>query len=150
MAKDLSLNGCRETDKVGLAIEHPHLRLEDRARKPRVKELLDGKAIEEREASAKALSNLLACTCNRKIFRKEERGIVGTVQLLDPLSKNFDKKWPIAVLLTLVSSKKCRKQMVGAGACVYLQKLVELEVEGAKKLLDSLGRGKLWGVFTRP
>ncbi|CAO2818321.1 unnamed protein product [Amaranthus hypochondriacus] len=112
--------------------------------------MLDGKAIEEREAAAKALSNLLVCTCNRKIFRKEERGIVSTVQLLDPFSKNIDKKWPIAVLATLVSSKKCRKQMVGAGASVYLQKLVELEVEGAQKLLDSLGRGKLWGVFARP
>lgn len=112
--------------------------------------MLDGKAVEEREAAAKALSNLLVCTFNRKIFRKEERGIVSTVQLLDPLTKNLDRKWPIAVLATLVSSKKCRKQIVGAGACVYLQKLVELEVEGAKKLLDSLGRGKLWGVFARP
>lgn len=113
--------------------------------------MLDGKAIEEREAAARALSNLMACTCNRKIFRKEERGIVATVQLLDPLTKNLDmKKWPIAVLATLISSKKCRKQMVGAGACVYLQKLAELEVEGAKKLLESLGRGKLWGVFARP
>ena len=111
--------------------------------------MLDGKAIEEREAAAKALSNLLVCTFNRKIFRKEERGIVSTVQLLDPFSKNFDKKWPIAVLATLVSSKKCRKQMVGAGVCVYLLKLGELKVEGAKKLLDSLDRGKLWGVFPR-
>lgn len=112
--------------------------------------MLDGKAIEEREAAAKALSSLLLCTTNRKIFRKEERGIVGTVQLLDPLTKILDKKWPIAVLATLIHSKKCRKHMVAAGACVYLQKLVELEVEGAKKLLESLGRGKLWGVFARP
>ncbi|XP_021737404.1 armadillo segment polarity protein-like [Chenopodium quinoa] len=112
--------------------------------------MLDGKAIEEKEAAAKALSSLLMCTVNRKIFRKEERGIVGTVQLLDPLTKVLDKKWPIAVLTTLIHSKKCRKQMVAAGACVYLQKLVELEIEGAKKLLDCLGRGKLWGVFARP
>lgn len=112
--------------------------------------MLDGKAIEEKEAAAKALSSLLMCTVNRKIFRKEERGIIGTVQLLDPLTKVLDKKWPIAVLTTLIHSKKCRKQMVAAGACVYLQKLVELEIVGAKKLLDCLGRGKLWGVFARP
>lgn len=112
--------------------------------------MLDGKAVEEREAAAKTLSSLLLCTCNRKIFKKEERGIVGTVQLLDPLTNNLDKKWPVAVLASLVNSKKCRKQMVGAGSCVYLQKLVELDVEGAKKLLESLGRGKLWGVFARP
>ncbi|KAL9243375.1 hypothetical protein vseg_017269 [Gypsophila vaccaria] len=113
--------------------------------------MLDGKAVEEKEAAAKALSRLLLCHCNRKVFRKEERGIVGTVQLLDPLSnKNLDKKWPVSVLATLVQSKKCRKLMVGAGACVYLQKLVELEVEGANKLLHCLGKGKLWGVFARP
>ena len=112
--------------------------------------MLDGKAIEEKEAAAKALSTLVICPWNRKIFRKEEKGIVGTVQLLDPLIKNLDKKWPIAVLAALVHSKKCRKQMVAAGACLHLPKLVESDVEGAKKLLDGLGRGKLWGVFARP
>ncbi|KAL2935581.1 U-box domain-containing protein 11 [Bienertia sinuspersici] len=112
--------------------------------------MLEGKAVEEREAAAKALSNLMVCTFNKKIFRKEEKGIVSTVQLLDPLTKNLDKKWPIAILGTMINSKKCRKQMVAAGASVYLQKLVELDVEGSKKLLDSLGRGKLWGVFARP
>ncbi|KAK9668961.1 hypothetical protein RND81_13G099100 [Saponaria officinalis] len=113
--------------------------------------MVDGKAVEEKEAASKALSRLLLCHCNRKAFRKEERGIVGTVQLLDPMNnKNLDKKWPVSVLATLVQSKKCRKLMVGAGACVYLQKLVDLDVDGAKKLLDSLGKGKLWGVFARP
>lgn len=112
--------------------------------------MLDGKAVEEKESAAKALSILLVCTSNRKIFRKEEKGIVGTVQLLDPLIKNLDKKWPVAILASLVHSKKCRKQMVAAGACLHLPKLVESDVEGAKKLLDSLGRGKLWGVFGRP
>lgn len=112
--------------------------------------MLDGKAAEEKESAAKALSILLICTSNRKIFRKEEKGIVGTVQLLDPLIKNLDKKWPVAILASLVHSKKCRKQMVAAGACLHLPKLVESDVEGAKKLLESLGRGKLWGVFARP
>uniref|UniRef100_A0A9I9EM42 Uncharacterized protein n=1 Tax=Cucumis melo TaxID=3656 RepID=A0A9I9EM42_CUCME len=35
--------------------------------------------------------------------------------------------------------------MVAAGAGLYLQKLVEMNVEGSKKLLESLGRGKIWG-----
>ncbi|KAJ8449533.1 hypothetical protein Cgig2_005555 [Carnegiea gigantea] len=103
--------------------------------------MLDGKAVEEKESAAKALSILLICTSNRKIFRKEEKGIGGTVQLLDPLIKNLDKKWPVAILASLVHSKKCRKQMVAAGACMHLPKLVESDVEGAKKLLESLGRG---------
>lgn len=110
--------------------------------------MMDGKAVEEKEVAAKALSRLMAFPGNRRIFKKEEKGIVSAVQLLDPLVQNLDKKYPVLILISLVHSKKCRKQMVGSGACSHLQKLVEMEnVDGAKKLLESLGRGKLWGVF---
>ncbi|XP_021286063.1 uncharacterized protein LOC110417832 [Herrania umbratica] len=112
--------------------------------------MMDGKAVEEKEAAAMALSTLMLYAGNRKVFRKDERGIVNAVQLLDPLIQNLDKKYPVLILSELVHSKKCRKQMVAAGACVYLQKLVEMNVEGAKKLLESLSRGKIWGVFARP
>lgn len=117
---------------------------------PLLVRMLDGKAIEEKEAAAKALSAVMVYAGNRRIFRKEERGIVSCVQLLDPLLQNLDKKYPVSILLSLVQSKKCRKQMVGCGACIHLQKLVEVEVEGGRKLLESLVRGKIWGVFTRP
>ncbi|TXG54437.1 hypothetical protein EZV62_019693 [Acer yangbiense] len=112
--------------------------------------LLDGKGAEEKESAAKALSTLLLYAGNRKVFRRDERGIVSAVHLLDPSIKNLDRKYPVAVLAALAHSSKCRKQMVAAGACVHLQKLVEMDVEGAKKLLESLGRGKIWGVFARP
>ncbi|CAA0806898.1 ARM repeat superfamily protein [Striga hermonthica] len=111
--------------------------------------MLDGKATEEKEAAAKVLSMLMNFIGNRRIFRKVEKGIVSVVQLLDPLVKNLDKKYLVSILASLMNSKKCRKQMVAAGACVYLPKLVESDVEGAKKLLDGLERGKLWGVFGR-
>jgi hypothetical protein len=112
--------------------------------------MLDGKAVEEKEAAAKALSILMLYAGNRKVFRKDERGVVSAVQLLDPLVQNLDKKYPVSLLASLVHSKTCRKQMVAAGACVFLQKLVEMDVEGSKKLLESLGRGKILGVFSRP
>ncbi|KAG8388124.1 hypothetical protein BUALT_Bualt02G0093100 [Buddleja alternifolia] len=111
--------------------------------------MLDGKAIEEKEAASKALSMLMNYDGNRKILRKEVKGIVSIVKLLDPLLQNLDKKYVISLLSSLVHSKKCRKQMVEANAGAYLQKLVEKDVEGAKKLFDSLGHGKLWGVFGR-
>ncbi|XP_015882248.2 uncharacterized protein LOC107418090 [Ziziphus jujuba] len=111
--------------------------------------MLDGKAVEEKESAAKALSNLMLFTGNRRIFRKDAKGILCAVQLLDPSIQNLDKKYPVSVLASLVHSKKCRKQMVASGACAYLQKLVEADVEGSKKLLESLGRGKIWGVFAR-
>ncbi|KVI06140.1 vacuolar protein 8 [Cynara cardunculus var. scolymus] len=112
--------------------------------------MLEGKAIEEKQSAAKALSTIMIYTGNRRIYRKEERGIVNAVQLLDPSIPNLDKKYPVSILLSLSHSKNCCKQMVNSGALLYLQKLVEMEVEGAKKLQETIGRGKLWGVFTRP
>ncbi|XP_071711734.1 uncharacterized protein [Rutidosis leptorrhynchoides] len=112
--------------------------------------MLDGKAIDERLAASKALSVMLICSGNRRIYRKEQKGIVSAVQLLDPSIPNLDKKYPVSILTSLTHSKKCRKQMVNSGALLYLQKLVEMEVDGAKKLQENIGRGKLWGVFSRP
>ncbi|THG07419.1 vacuolar protein 8 [Camellia sinensis] len=112
--------------------------------------MLEGKAVEEKESAAKALASLMGYAGNRRIFRKEEKGIVSTVQLLDPsTTQNLDKKYPVSVLQSLVHSKKCRKQMIAARPHDFLQKLVEMDVEGAKKLLESLGRSKIWGVFAR-
>ncbi|XP_050376692.1 uncharacterized protein LOC126794092 [Argentina anserina] len=116
---------------------------------PPLVKMLDGKAVEEKEAAAKALSALLRCAENRKIFRRIDGAILSTVQLLNPSMKNLDKKYPVAALAALAHSKKCKKQMVKAGACIHLQKLLDLEVEGSQKLLESLCRSKIWGVFAR-
>ncbi|AED96007.1 ARM repeat superfamily protein [Arabidopsis thaliana] len=113
-------------------------------------DMLDGKAIEEKEAASKALSTLLVCTSNRKIFKKSDKGVVSLVQLLDPKIKKLDKRYTVSALELLVTSKKCRKQVVAAGACLHLQKLVDMDTEGAKKLAENLSRSKIWGVFTRP
>ncbi|KAK9066358.1 hypothetical protein SSX86_013680 [Deinandra increscens subsp. villosa] len=111
--------------------------------------MLEGKAVEEKQAAAKALSTILIYSGNRRIYRKEQRGILSAVQLLDPSLLNLDKKYPVSILMSLTNSKKCRKQIVNSGALLYLQKLAEMEVEGAKKLQETVDRGKLWGVFAR-
>lgn len=112
--------------------------------------MLDGKAVEEKEVAAMALSVLVLHAGNRRVLRKDEKGVVSVVHLLNPSLQGLDKKYPVTLLASLVHSKSCRKQMVAAGACVYMKKLVEMDVEGSKKLLESLGRGKIWGVFARP
>uniref|UniRef100_A0A7N0T012 DUF7032 domain-containing protein n=1 Tax=Kalanchoe fedtschenkoi TaxID=63787 RepID=A0A7N0T012_KALFE len=112
--------------------------------------MLEKKAVDEKEAAAKALSNLIQCTSNKKIFKKDERGIVNVVQLLDPLVPNLDKRYPVSILASLVHSKKCRKLMVAAGASPLLQKLVGMDVEGSKKLFESIRHGKVWGILARP
>nr|GEU37870.1 hypothetical protein [Tanacetum cinerariifolium] len=110
---------------------------------------LDGKAIEEAEAASKALTTILIYTENTKIYKKDQRGIASVVRLLDPLVTGLDKKYPVSILMSLTRSKKCRKQMVNSGALLHLEKLIAMEIEGAKKLQESIGSGKLWGVFKR-
>ncbi|XP_026660825.2 uncharacterized protein LOC103708084 [Phoenix dactylifera] len=116
---------------------------------PRLIRMLEAKVAEEKEAAVKALASLVSFPRFRRIFRKEERGVFNVVQLLDPLVWNVEKKYPVSVLLSLSQSRRCRKQMVAVGACGFLQSLAAMEVEGAKRLLESLGRGKLWRVFPR-
>ncbi|KAG6479588.1 uncharacterized protein LOC122021888 [Zingiber officinale] len=110
--------------------------------------MLEAKAMEEKEVAAKVVASLMSFPVYQRLLRKEEKGIVSIVQLLDH-SVLVDKKFPISILVSISKSRKCRKQMVAAGACGYLQKLAIMEVDRAKKLLEDLRRGKILGVFPR-
>ncbi|KAL6659857.1 hypothetical protein ACP70R_002686 [Stipagrostis hirtigluma subsp. patula] len=116
---------------------------------PRLIWMLEAKAVAERDAAARALAALVASSGYRKLFKKDERGVVNVVQLLDPCARGIDKRFPVAVLLAVAQSRRCRKQMVAAGACGFLQGLLTAEVDGAKKLAECLGKGKMLGVFPR-
>ncbi|KAF7061908.1 hypothetical protein CFC21_068560 [Triticum aestivum] len=117
---------------------------------PRLVWMLEAKAVAERDAAARALATLVAASGSyRALFRKEEMGIVKVVRLLDPAVRGGDKRFPVAVLLGVSQSRRCRKQMVAAGACGFVQALLAAEVDGAKKLSECLGRGRMLGVFPR-
>eukprot|EP01018_Ginkgo_biloba_P018512 Gb_40346 [translate_table: standard] len=73
----------------------------------------------------------------------------GTTKALSSLLLFYNKKYPIPILLSLSNNAKCKKQMAAAGACIYLEKLAEMEVGDAKKLLEHLERGNLWNIFGR-
>ncbi|GLJ26864.1 hypothetical protein SUGI_0525040 [Cryptomeria japonica] len=103
----------------------------------------------EQEAAAQALSVLLFFDGNRRIFKREVNGILGTVQLLNASSLNADKKYPISILLSVSDNAKCKREIVEAGACVYLKELAEMKVSGAKELLERLERDKFWNKFSR-
>lgn len=111
--------------------------------------MLDAKAVEEKEMAAKALSSLMLYAGNRKIFLKEDNAIECTVQLLDDSEDNLDKKYLISILYSIVNSNRSRKQIVDAGAFDHLQKLMEIDIDGAKKLYESLRRNNTWSVFAR-
>ncbi|PWA96894.1 hypothetical protein CTI12_AA035160 [Artemisia annua] len=101
-------------------------------------------AVEEKQAAVIALSFILIYLGNRRIYRKEERVILSVDQLLDHFIPNSDKKYPLSILMSLSHSKECRKQMVNTGALLFLQKLGEMDVDGAKKLQETIGRRKLY------
>ncbi|KAK8488937.1 hypothetical protein V6N13_060944 [Hibiscus sabdariffa] len=115
---------------------------------PRLEDALNCGGLAVRIAAARAVYGLSFNSKTRK-----EMGECGcTTALIKMLDgKAVEEKEAAAMALSSCCMPETeRKQMVAAGACVYLQKLVEMNVEGAKRLLESLGRGKIWGVFARP
>lgn len=114
---------------------------------PPLVRMLEGKTCATQEWAAQAIYNLILADSNRRAFCKEDRSISRMVQLLDPSNVSVAKKFPISALLCLSGSKKCRKQMIAAGARTYLGKLADVEVIGARKLLERLDGGKLWSLF---
>ncbi|KAK1321889.1 hypothetical protein QJS10_CPA03g02058 [Acorus calamus] len=110
---------------------------------PLLVRLLEAKANNAREVAAQAVSMLMGLPQNCREVKREEKSVPCLVQLLEPSPNNTAKKYAVACLVGLSSSKKCKKSMVSYGAIGYLKKLVEMEVPGAKKLLEKLERGKL-------
>jgi len=96
-----------------------------------------------------ALASLLLVEDNRKLFMSEEWSVTGLVLLLDTRFPGVAKQFPIAALHILASNAKCRKQIMAAGACYHLRVLADMEITGAKRLLDRLVTGKLRTLITR-
>jgi Armadillo/beta-catenin-like repeat len=115
---------------------------------PLIINLLESKSVGAREAAARAIAALMSCPQNAREIKKDEKAVPNLVQLLDPSPSNRGKKYAIACLLMLSSSKKSKKLMISHGAVGYLKKLSEMEVAGAKKLLERLERGKLRSLFS--
>ncbi|KAG1360675.1 vacuolar protein 8 [Cocos nucifera] len=111
--------------------------------------MLEGTTNGAREVSAQAIASLISCPQNNREVRKDEKSVPNLVQLLDANPQNTAKKYAVSCLLLLSSSKKCKKMMISYGAIGYLKKLSEMDVPGAKKLLERLERGKLRSLFSR-
>ena len=116
---------------------------------PLLVKMLEAKTNSVREVSAQALSSLVALPQNCKEVKRDDKSVPNLVQLLDPSPQNTAKKYAVSCLAALSSSKKCKKLMISYGAIGYLKKLTEMDILGAKKLLERLERGKLKSLFTR-
>ncbi|CBI38775.3 unnamed protein product, partial [Vitis vinifera] len=116
---------------------------------PLLVKMLEAKTNSVREVASQALSGLVAISQNCKEVKRGDKSVPNLVQLLDPSPQNTAKKYAVSCLAALSSSKKCKKLMISYGAIGYLKKLNEMDIPGAKKLLERLERGKLRSLFTR-
>ncbi|KAK3034887.1 hypothetical protein RJ639_033250 [Escallonia herrerae] len=111
--------------------------------------MLEAKANGAREVAAQAISSLMTLSQNCREVKRNDKSVPNLVQLLDPSPQNTAKKYAVSSLAALSTSKKCKKLMISYGAIGYLKKLTEMDIPGAKKLLERLERGKLRSLFSR-
>ncbi|KAJ4727024.1 U-box domain-containing protein [Melia azedarach] len=116
---------------------------------PPLVKLLEAKSNSVREVAAQAVSSLMTLSQNCREIKRDDKSVPNLVQLLDSSPQNTAKKYAITCLASLSSSKKCKKLMISYGAIGYLKKLTEMDIPGAKKLLERLERGKLRSLFSR-
>ncbi|XP_068645035.1 uncharacterized protein [Aristolochia californica] len=102
------------------------------------------------EVAARALVSLLVVRANRKDFARDEKSITRVVLMLDPKKEGVCKKFPMMVVSALLlGGAGARKRLVADGACQHLQALADMEVPGAKKLLQKLTGNRLKNIFIR-
>ncbi|CAH9116399.1 unnamed protein product [Cuscuta europaea] len=103
------------------------------------------------EVATKALTSLLSTNCNRKDLVRDEKSLTLIAQMLDPKCDFISKKFPMAVVSSVMAggSKGCRKRLIDAGVYGHLQKLSEMEVVGAKKALQRLSGNRLKSIIAR-
>ncbi|KAI5598567.1 hypothetical protein BDE02_02G141700 [Populus trichocarpa] len=114
---------------------------------PLLIKLLEAKSNSVREVSAQAISSLVSLSHNRREVKRDDKSVPNLVQLLDPSPQNTAKKYAVASLASLASSKKRKRLMISYGAIGYLKKLTEMDIPGAKKLLERLEKRKLRSLF---
>lgn len=116
---------------------------------PLLVKMLETKANSAREVAAQTISSLMTLSQNCREVKRDGKSVPNLVQLLDPSPQNTAKKYAVTCLASLSSSKKCKKLMISYGAIGYLKKLTEMDIPGAKKLLERLEKGKLRSLFSK-
>lgn len=101
------------------------------------------------EVAAQAMISLLTVKCNRKNLVKDEKRLVGLVEMLDPKTELISKKFSVAIVAAIMAggSRSCRKRLMKAGAYEHLHSLSEMDVPGAKRALQKLSGNRLKSIF---
>ncbi|KAK6919301.1 Armadillo [Dillenia turbinata] len=103
------------------------------------------------EVATNALVSLLSVRSNRKEFVRDEKSVMRLVQMLDLKNESITKKFPLMVVAGILDggSRGCRRRLLDAGAYGHVQKLVDMEVFGAKKVMQRLSGSRLKSIFSR-
>ncbi|XP_068668686.1 protein ARABIDILLO 2-like [Aristolochia californica] len=102
------------------------------------------------EVAARALVSLLVVRANRKDLARDEKSITKLVLMLDPNNERVCKKFPMMVVSALLLGRVgARKRLVAAGACKHLQALADMEVPGARKIMQKLAGNRLKNILNR-
>ncbi|KAK6918816.1 hypothetical protein RJ641_017238 [Dillenia turbinata] len=103
------------------------------------------------EVATTALVSLLSVRSNRKEFVRDEKCVMRLMQLLDLKNDLITKRFPLMVVAGILGggSRGCRRRLLDAGAYEHVQKLVDMEVVGAKKVMQRLAGNRLKSIFSR-
>ncbi|KAK1364413.1 protein CELLULOSE SYNTHASE INTERACTIVE 3 [Heracleum sosnowskyi] len=111
--------------------------------------MLEAKSGSAKEIAAQAISSLMTLPQNCREVKQDAKAVPTLVQLLDPSPHNTARKYAVSCLVSISSSKKCKKLMISYGAIGYLKKLSDMDIPGAKKLLERLEKRKFRNLFSR-
>ncbi|XP_078436877.1 ARM repeat superfamily protein [Wolffia australiana] len=107
--------------------------------------LLRSKSVEGRALAAAALARIMGLKRNQRRFLEEEEDGVGELfSLLGPDEKSAVKKAVLAALLAVSWSSVGRKRIAQSGQIQRLEKLAEMEMGDAKRILRRASSGRLW------
>nr|XP_016435323.1 PREDICTED: vacuolar protein 8-like [Nicotiana tabacum]XP_016435324.1 PREDICTED: vacuolar protein 8-like [Nicotiana tabacum]XP_016435325.1 PREDICTED: vacuolar protein 8-like [Nicotiana tabacum]XP_016435326.1 PREDICTED: vacuolar protein 8-like [Nicotiana tabacum]XP_016435327.1 PREDICTED: vacuolar protein 8-like [Nicotiana tabacum]XP_016435328.1 PREDICTED: vacuolar protein 8-like [Nicotiana tabacum] len=88
---------------------------------PLLIKMLEAKANGVREVAAQAIASLMSLAHNCREVKRDDKSVPNLVQLLDPAPQNTAKKYAVASLSLLSSSKKCKKLMISYGAFSFFR-----------------------------
>ncbi|KAJ3679434.1 hypothetical protein LUZ60_017445 [Juncus effusus] len=112
--------------------------------------LLDSKSSEIREISCRTIFNLVSVNMNRQIFLQDENNVKELMRLLDPSEgKSVFMKYILSIVMILAESRNGRRKIINCGYICNLEKLEELGVLDAKRIMKKLFVSRLQNIVSK-
>lgn len=110
---------------------------------------LDEKSYEVRVLAIETLASLILLPRNRRRFVQDEHNVNLLLQMLDPKEANSgNSKLLLSILMSLTNSSSGRKKMASSGYLRNIEKLAQVEVSDAKKIVRKLMKSRFSNIFS--